>query len=461
MKILHLISGGDVGGAKTHVLSLLQGLGKTDEPRLVCFTDGEFAADARKMGIDTRILHAGVNETVHALSAMIAGEGFEIVHCHGARANMNPALVDAMELELAGKADVVFATAEPLADRLRTANPKSYFIPNGANFERFFQASQPQPLPEDMKGIPGPVFGFVGALQTCIQYDFVEFAAKQHPEWSFVWIGREKPGVDLSAMRAMKNVYFLGMYLNGEFGENPDDVNAYAASTFYAVDRYASYVRVWRDYYAAGGLVLSDRYTTSNAVHQGGKVPAGARKDFFTWLYDFEYGKMGLPKPDLVLCLDMMRNGEARAVPAYLEQLDAAGVDALILADLGAFSLAKKYAPHCERHVSTQQSVANYACASAWYELGARRVVLARELSLEEIREIRANTPPELELETFCHGAMPTAIPLEPLTRRFGNLLGSTTGSSSSPSKFGIKSTVSLSMSRSICIAKGVILASV
>jgi L-malate glycosyltransferase len=93
MKILHLISGGDVGGAKTHVLSLLQGLGKTDEPRLVCFTDGEFAADARKMGIDTRILHAGVNETVRALSAMIAGEGFEIVHCHGARANMMGAIL--------------------------------------------------------------------------------------------------------------------------------------------------------------------------------------------------------------------------------------------------------------------------------------------------------------------------------------------------------------------------------
>ena len=102
----------------------------------------------------------------------------------------------------------------------------------------------------------------------------------------------------------------------------------------------------------------------------------------------------------------MMRNSEARAVPAYLEQLDEAGADALILADLGAFSLAKKYAPHCERHVSTQQSIANYACANAWYELGAQRVVLARELSLDEIREIRANTPPELELETFCHGAM-------------------------------------------------------
>jgi hypothetical protein len=72
----------------------------------------------------------------------------------------------------------------------------------------------------------------------------------------------------------------IRMYLNGEFGENPDDVNAYAASTFYAVDRYASYVRVWRDYYAAGGLVLSDRYTTSNAVHQGGKVPPEGGRTF-------------------------------------------------------------------------------------------------------------------------------------------------------------------------------------
>ena len=97
----------------------------------------------------------------------------------------------------------------------------------------------------------------------------------------------------------------IRMYLGGEFGESPDDVNAYAASTFYAVDRYASYVKVWREYYQNGGLVLSDRYTTSNAVHQGGKLPPEAREDFFRWLYDFEFAKMGLPKPDLVICLDM------------------------------------------------------------------------------------------------------------------------------------------------------------
>ncbi len=102
----------------------------------------------------------------------------------------------------------------------------------------------------------------------------------------------------------------------------------------------------------------------------------------------------------------MPRNHEAAALPAYFEQLDAAGVDALIIADLGAFTMAGKYAPHCERHVSTQQSIANYECAAAWYDLGAKRVVLARELSMDEIREIRLKTPKELEIETFGHGAM-------------------------------------------------------
>ena len=102
----------------------------------------------------------------------------------------------------------------------------------------------------------------------------------------------------------------------------------------------------------------------------------------------------------------MPRNDEVRNLPAYLEQLDAAGVDALILADLGVITLAGKYAPHCQRHVSTQQSIANYECAQAWFDLGANRVVLARECSLEEIREIRRRVDPRLEIETFGHGAM-------------------------------------------------------
>ena len=102
----------------------------------------------------------------------------------------------------------------------------------------------------------------------------------------------------------------------------------------------------------------------------------------------------------------MPRNEEVANLPAYLEQLQDAGVDALILADMGAFTLAGKYAPKCARHISTQQSIANYECAKAWYDLGASRVVLARELNLEEIRTIREKTPKELEIETFGHGAM-------------------------------------------------------
>ena len=102
----------------------------------------------------------------------------------------------------------------------------------------------------------------------------------------------------------------------------------------------------------------------------------------------------------------MPRNDEVEHLPAYLEQLDDAGVDALIVADLGAFQMAKKYAPHCQLHVSTQQSIANYACAQSWFDLGAKRVVLARECSLEEIRQIRQKVDPQLEIETFGHGAM-------------------------------------------------------
>ena len=102
----------------------------------------------------------------------------------------------------------------------------------------------------------------------------------------------------------------------------------------------------------------------------------------------------------------MPRNEEVDQLPPYLELLDNAGVDALIVADLGTFTLAKRHAPHCQLHISTQQSVANYASAAAWFDLGAKRVVLARELSLKEIQRIRQSVPQELEIETFAHGAM-------------------------------------------------------
>ena len=105
----------------------------------------------------------------------------------------------------------------------------------------------------------------------------------------------------------------IRMYLGGEFGTDPSDVNAYAASAFYAVDRYASYKKDWGQWYQQGGLIVSDRYTTSNAVHQASKESGEKQGEFLKWLYEFEYDRLGLPSPDLVIYL---------AVPtAFTEQL--------------------------------------------------------------------------------------------------------------------------------------------
>ena len=97
----------------------------------------------------------------------------------------------------------------------------------------------------------------------------------------------------------------IRMYLGGEFGTNPSDVNAYAASSFYAVDRYASYKQDWGKWYEEGGLIVSDRYTTSNAVHQTAKEPKEKQSEFLKWLYEFEYDRLGLPRPDLTIYLDV------------------------------------------------------------------------------------------------------------------------------------------------------------
>ncbi len=94
-------------------------------------------------------------------------------------------------------------------------------------------------------------------------------------------------------------------YLAGAYGTKPGDVNAYAASLFYAVDRFASFKEDWGEYYKRGGLLVADRYTTSNAVHQSAKLPEREREPYLRWLYDLEFGKLGLPEPDLVLYLDM------------------------------------------------------------------------------------------------------------------------------------------------------------
>jgi len=96
------------------------------------------------------------------------------------------------------------------------------------------------------------------------------------------------------------------MYLGGEFGDSPDDVNGYAASLFYAVDRFASYNKEWKTSYQNGGWIVADRYTTANMVHQASKIKGGKeRKDFMEWLWDLEFVKLGLPVPDCVVFLDM------------------------------------------------------------------------------------------------------------------------------------------------------------
>lgn len=95
------------------------------------------------------------------------------------------------------------------------------------------------------------------------------------------------------------------MYLGGDFGKKPSDVNAFAASVFYTVDRYASFKQSWGEFYEGGGTIVSGRYTTSNAVHQTSKLPENEWEEFLSWLYDFEYNKIGIPKPDKVIFLDM------------------------------------------------------------------------------------------------------------------------------------------------------------
>ena len=125
----------------------------------------------------------------------------------------------------------------------------------------------------------------------------------------------------------------IRMYLGGEFGTNPSDVNAYAASSFYAIDRYASYKKIWGQWYEQGGLVICDRYTTSNAVHQTSKLPPEQQRPFVDWLFDFEYQKLGLPAPDRVLYLDlptelseqmMRRREEATHTHADIHEQDEA-----------------------------------------------------------------------------------------------------------------------------------------
>ncbi len=147
----------------------------------------------------------------------------------------------------------------------------------------------------------------------------------------------------------------------------------------------------------------------ADAVYLGGEQ-FGMRTNPSNFNYDELKDAVNLAhslgKKIYLTCNTLPRNNEIEYLPEYLKYADSIGIDAFIIADLGVLSLAKKYAPDMEIHMSTQVGIVNYQTANALYEMGAKRIVTARELSLDDIKTIRDKTPPDLQIETFIHGAM-------------------------------------------------------
>ena len=129
----------------------------------------------------------------------------------GYKGQIDPALVDRMEEELAGRCDAVTATAKGLVERLRPFNENITLIPNGANYELFAQAQAPLPVPAELADIQGPVLGFIGALQECIDYPLLRALAQARPDCTLVFIGREHPDADIAQIRDLPNVRLLGL----------------------------------------------------------------------------------------------------------------------------------------------------------------------------------------------------------------------------------------------------------
>ena len=139
------------------------------------------------------------------------------------------------------------------------------------------------------------------------------------------------------------------MYLDGQFGSHPDDVNAYAASSFFAVDRYASYKTRWGSFYESGGIVIADRYTTSNAVHQCSKLPSAQWESFLHWLFDYEFHLMGLPAPDAIFYLQVAPD-VSQDLLTQRYRGDETKKD-LHEKDLGYLARSRQAAEYCAQHL--------------------------------------------------------------------------------------------------------------
>ena len=163
-------------------------------------------------------------------------------------------------------------------------------------------------------------------------------------------------GIEVSSVEfpnyASESSSVVKMYLGGDFGSDPSAVNAYAASIFFAVDRFASVKAVWKDKFASGGVVIADRYTTSNMVHQASKIDDLEKKsEFLDWLYDLEYNKMELPEPDLVIFLDMpvkyaqmlMANRANKITNSDVKDIHESNEEYLTMAYNNACFVAEKY----------------------------------------------------------------------------------------------------------------------
>lgn len=141
------------------------------------------------------------------------------------------------------------------------------------------------------------------------------------------------------------------MYLRGDFGSNANEVSPYIASTFYAADRYASFKTKWEEFYNSGGIIISDRYTTSNMVHQAAKMEEAEKEEFLKWLYDLEFNIYGIPKPDEVIFLDvdphvskkLMENRLNKFTGQEKKDIHESDADYLIKSYNNSLSIADRY----------------------------------------------------------------------------------------------------------------------